>query len=860
MAENMVTIPKFSSSQEFSTFAHSISSETVQAWSTKNWLEMFENLADYVDNNPEFDKEFRSYIEEGVRNGTFTRKEAAEHLANPKSKRLYFASNGENCEALGLLYRNFHFEEADFNAIRAAATKAGTDLAYSGSVDASKLAISVEKRGGYFSDLIPQPHSMANTIRHTGELVDNTVFNGSSYVELVDSKDVLSEIRISNTAGGSASQGTANSTISYGTTYGRRQDALMVMFHESAHAHLQNATPWQQNLFSSDGIKPLEGLSDDFCRLMQFNNDFYIDPTEFPSFKKNQELLDNAFNHHLPHAEISRLSREQDILIDYYRRQPIEKFSNLYGAEAERSFRQISGQFSERAALNISNQLTYVLGKPSNVSHTENGVLLSYKPNSNERHLKQKIEQCFHGLDKDILDKINLQQARDGTISFIVPKDDVSSQQLLNKISDNKNTVITHYGKYIPQKTIKQDLTNLENQVSHFNQKMSEKLAQRGGDKIANAGTSALRTATTSIGKANARFDAFIDSTVKRSSDYLNNSFVGTTYYAARDAVMTSKPVVKLSSYSNLVLSSTKAFLASRTSVKAAAKVGAKAIQKGSRFVLKYVEKSGTKAAVKGGAKFIAKKIPVISVATGGYFAIERAINGEWTAAGAELASGVASTVPGAGTAVSVGIDASLVGYDYLKDDEEMVEQPLTHDQQKRMLEIYKNLHKKYKETGNISDDDFYNIALKNPEDMHLFMAAEGSDVFETHLMTEEGELDYAQLEETLNERITICEEEVKAREEERERLKNELKTAQEKSIADIEETLKDPTLSSEERELATHIVEDYKEQPRQGALMKNRRSKIIERAAPQDNVPSRPKPPIELNLPFGFKPYTDGR
>lgn len=779
MTGNTSIIPKFSSSQEFKTFAHSISEETVRGWSTNNWLEMFENLADYVDNNPEFDKEFRSHIEKEVREGTLTRKKAAEYLADPKSKRLYFVSNGENCEALGTLYRNFRLEEADFNAISAAAKKAGADLAESGSVDATRLAISVEKRGGYFSDLVPQPYSMRNTILNTGELVDNIVFNNSSYVGLVDSKTVLSDIHISTINGGATSQGAVNSTIEYGSSYSRRQDALTVMFHESAHAHLQNATPWQQNLFSSDGIKPIEGLSDDFCQLMQFNKDFYIHPTDLPSFGKNQELISNAFQHHLPQAEVSRLLQEQHTLTDYYQKQPIEKFSNIYGAEAERSFRKTSGQFSERVALNISNQLTDVLGKPSSVSHVEDGVLLSYKPNSNEHHLKQKIEQCFHGLDKDILDKINLQQASDGTISFIVPKDDASSQQLFNKICDNKNSVITRYGNHLQPRTIKSDLTDFKDRFSLSSQKMSERLSQRGGNEIARTSTTALRSTTADaimqLGKANTRFDEFVDRTLRSSSDYINNSVVGNTYYAARDAVMTSKPVVKLSSYKDVVLTSTKTFLTSKTSVKA----GAKAIQKGSRFVLKYVEKSGAKSALKGGAKLIAKKIPVISIVAGGYFAIERAINGEWAAAGAELASGVASTIPGAGTAVSIGIDASLVGYDCLKDGEEMVEQPLTLDQQKRMLEIYKGLHEKYKETGKLSEDDLYDVALKNPEDMHLFISAEGSGVFKTNLMTENGELDYTQLEKNINERITICEEEVRVRENERNQLKNEFRVSQ---------------------------------------------------------------------------------
>lgn len=87
------------------------------------------------------------------------------------------------------------------------------------------------------------------------------------------------------------------------------------------------------------------------------------------------------------------------------------------------------------------------------------------------------------------------------------------------------------------------------------------------------------------------------------------------------------------------------------------------------------VEKGGAKAAQKAAAKSVGKglgksllkKIPGIGLLAGAGFAIGRLMDGDFTGAGMELASGAASLLPGAGTAASVGIDAALIARDMSK-------------------------------------------------------------------------------------------------------------------------------------------------------------------------------------------------
>ncbi len=72
----------------------------------------------------------------------------------------------------------------------------------------------------------------------------------------------------------------------------------------------------------------------------------------------------------------------------------------------------------------------------------------------------------------------------------------------------------------------------------------------------------------------------------------------------------------------------------------------------------------------KAGGKSLLKKIPVIGAIAGLGFAANRAMAGDWKGAGLEAASGIVGTVPGLGTAASVGLDAALLARD-MKNEED---------------------------------------------------------------------------------------------------------------------------------------------------------------------------------------------
>lgn len=87
-------------------------------------------------------------------------------------------------------------------------------------------------------------------------------------------------------------------------------------------------------------------------------------------------------------------------------------------------------------------------------------------------------------------------------------------------------------------------------------------------------------------------------------------------------------------------------------------------LKKGAGAAGKNLTKQAGKLGAKAVGKSLLKKIPILGALAGVGFAVSRAAKGDWLGAAGELASGVASTIPGLGTAASLAIDAGLAARD----------------------------------------------------------------------------------------------------------------------------------------------------------------------------------------------------
>lgn len=93
--------------------------------------------------------------------------------------------------------------------------------------------------------------------------------------------------------------------------------------------------------------------------------------------------------------------------------------------------------------------------------------------------------------------------------------------------------------------------------------------------------------------------------------------------------------------------------------IKAGTKFVGEEVAKGGEAVMKLVGKEGAKLGEKGVLKSVLKKIPIVGAIAGLGFGAYEASKGNFAGAGLEAASGLASTLPGLGTAASLGLDVA---------------------------------------------------------------------------------------------------------------------------------------------------------------------------------------------------------
>ena len=179
--------------------------------------------------------------------------------------------------------------------------------------------------------------------------------------------------------------------------------------------------------------------------------------------------------------------------------------------------------------------------------------------------------------------------------------------------------------------------------------------------------------------------------------------------------------------------------------VKGAKKASMALLKKGSK---KIATKLGGKAVAKVGAKALGKgllkKIPFVGLGAGLLFAGQRLMAGDFKGAALEAMSGAASMIPGAGTAISIGLDATLAAKDMgvlpgQKEAEQQqsgVEAPdPTKDMYSRPIILNPSTQKAWEKAVNAAAKDGINLPMsvtssyRSPEQQQaLIDAAEAGD------------------------------------------------------------------------------------------------------------------------------------
>ena len=195
---------------------------------------------------------------------------------------------------------------------------------------------------------------------------------------------------------------------------------------------------------------------------------------------------------------------------------------------------------------------------------------------------------------------------------------------------------------------LEQKVAPVKEMAAESMDKLEQKLAAKGGTKTAaltaeQIAEQAVKQAgiLAQAAAANAKFDRAVDAAIDGGAEILNETLLGRAYDKAEKAVSNTKVAKAVG----------------KTAEKAGQAVAKTAVGKA-------VTKTVAKTAGTAVGKSVLKKIPLVSLGAGAYFAWQRLKDGDWKGACGEVASGALGCLPGLGTAASTAIDVGLAARD----------------------------------------------------------------------------------------------------------------------------------------------------------------------------------------------------
>jgi len=320
-----IKVPEFENIQEFEKWADKLKDKEIQSWSTKDWLKVYEQLDKIPMSGTAFEKDCLN-------------------------------------DGLIKLYRNYRLEEADFRAMREIGRTIGHNLA--------------EQKIGFDLAGVNVKNQFTDGARESfAHAADKAVYQATSYPKaegtpLNNYGMAGSKIRVFDAASNPGLAGGAMKLDDYQSLI-RISDEVAtdvygtIPFHESVHSQMQTLKTGQKEALEKMGIKPQEAFSDDFYKLLQYNDKYYVNNTKSTTLYGDLERrLESG---EITAKEFDKLNSRQ--VFRGYAKQPMETQAELIGTYAEHYYRQETGQLSERAA----RAFTDTFGTPQWAKYNKNG-------------------------------------------------------------------------------------------------------------------------------------------------------------------------------------------------------------------------------------------------------------------------------------------------------------------------------------------------------------------------------------------------------------------------------------------------------------------------------------------------------
>ena len=489
-----LSVPDFKTSEDFVGWVNGLEDKEIQSWKTKDWLAMYEKLTSLIDNDEKLKSECIQHIKNlekeiplekrliGELRKTFNtplNKIGKENIIIDFSQRCrYFAEKADNIPAFIKLYNNYRFEPQQLKAIKELAKDNGKKISEEQDIDLSKIS-------GIMSDSVTHRDDMLKTANAVDKIVKDNI-------DLPHEKSSQIHISISQGRGNAAKTNIASTSVIYlGLA---RSDSMMdVMFHESAHAHLQNSSMYQQVMLARNKL-PMEKYADelnkDFYKLMSFSDSFYLSPHVKDTYANLLIHQNNA----LTSEELGNKLKE---LRKGYKKQPNERYSIIFGIEAEREFRRQNKQNSERTAVYVKRYLQPLMGDPVASKYINGNIQIEYKSSilmHGNQELIRRFNYLMEGADTELLKALNIHE-EGKNIVLTIPKEYSFREKIIEVFQKNcpKNNLLAYSRNKLAQKIdkaaaslgIDSNLQDYKMPQSYKNEefKMSRKLEKINHDK-----------------------------------------------------------------------------------------------------------------------------------------------------------------------------------------------------------------------------------------------------------------------------------------------------------------------------------------------------------------------------------------
>ena len=541
-----IEVPDFKSADDFKSWVKSLDEGTIKKWNIYDWEAVFKKVDDVRFNS-------WNIIEDEAVKKSLKEKAVAMSKANGTHAPIFYLkklSFDYSCqEEFAKLYQNSSLETEQKKAIEELMHRF-YDVDPDVNVSEAKLARFKSDRVSYMVDT-------------TGK-IDDLVAGSTAYSPEHRTRTRIFVVDELGNFGGMAGEhlyGSSNLHIRAGIV----DQGVETAAHESAHIHLQTGNSLQAELLQKNIMAHPE-LGKDFATLMRYNHEFYLSVDDcIGLINLNEATL-----------------KEGTPFINGYTREPMEKFSYIYGKEFERSFRSASGQMSERNAVNVVN---YLNKTPQSVQYTSEGVEIVYRAEasaglSGEQLLKELSAKFDESLLADLDIQLVDQAGKD--VKITVPTDYKFAEKLNNVLlaQPEVKAVADFIGQspsFVRYTDKEIELVYLNSAIDKKEQKLIKKLGNIIGEEniqnnlkrkrvfttvtlpkreeifstIEQAGKTGKFAANTAvhggsksgggiIGKIDNKVNHAIDTFVEKGGNALNNSKVGKTYARAKTAVASS--------------------------------------------------------------------------------------------------------------------------------------------------------------------------------------------------------------------------------------------------------------------------------------------------------------------------------